>query len=317
MGDTVKVSVLCLVYNHEAHIRKCLDGFVMQKTTFPFEVLIHDDASTDNSAAIIREYEAKYPEIIKPIYQTKNQHSQGVKITKTFLLPQVRGEYLAWCEGDDCWTDETKLQQQVDFLDAHPAYSCCYHRVLCNNLKANDTRYIPNIQDSRDFSVDEIVRAGAVFHISSLVLRSHIYREKPEEFTAKGFGDVPLYLYAAMRGKTYVLRDVMSVYNHGTVGSYTMRMAQASKEKKIAHEQDYIALLERANAFSEYRYQEAFSFAIDRLQFHVYLLSGNKKAARDKRYRRFYEQHKRQQRMYFVQKYLPFLRTIKQRLRKR
>ena len=120
MADGIKVSVICLAYNHEKYIRKCLDGFVMQKTNFKFEALVHDDASTDKTAEIIREYEEKYPDIIKPVYQTENQHSKKISIFTTFLAPNARGEYLAWCEGDDCWTDPGKLQKQVDFLDAHP-----------------------------------------------------------------------------------------------------------------------------------------------------------------------------------------------------
>ena len=109
--ENIMVSVICLCYNHENYVKDALEGFVKQKTTFPFEVLIHDDASTDKSAEIIREYEAKYPDIIKPTYQTENQYSQGVKILRTYLLPKVRGKYIAFCEGDDFWTDENKLQK--------------------------------------------------------------------------------------------------------------------------------------------------------------------------------------------------------------
>ena len=315
MAETAKVSVICLAYNHENYIRRCLDSFVMQKTTFPFEVLVHDDASTDSTAEIIREYAEKYPEIIKPVYQTENQYSKHVRIIQVFLLGKAQGEYLAWCEGDDYWTDAYKLQKQVEFLDTHPDYSCCYHRVLCNNLRDNSTRYIPDITESRDFALDEIIRRGAVFHLSSVVIRSNVYREKPDSFVARGFGDVPLYLYAAIRGKCHVLRDVMSTYNHGTAGSYTMRMAKSSKEKRITHEQNYISLLEKANELSDHQYEDAFTYAIDRLQFNIYMLSGDKKNARSEKYRQFYAQYKRQKRVYFVHKYLPFFSKIKSFLR--
>lgn len=126
------VSVCCLTYNHENYIRECLDSFIMQKTNFAFEVLIHDDASTDKTADIIREYEVKYPNIIKPIYQTENQYSKGVKPTFEFNFPRAQGKYIAMCEGDDYWTDPLKLQKQIDFLEAHPDYvlSCHNYKIL-------------------------------------------------------------------------------------------------------------------------------------------------------------------------------------------
>lgn len=120
MKNKVLVSIICDVYNHEPYLRLCLDGFVFQKTNFPFEVLIHDDASTDNSPSIIIEYTKKYPDIFKPIIQKENQYSKKVGIWKTFQFPRVSGKYVAFCEGDDYWTDPLKLQKQVDYLETHP-----------------------------------------------------------------------------------------------------------------------------------------------------------------------------------------------------
>lgn len=123
-----KVSICCWTYNHENFIRDALDGFFMQKTDFPFEVIIHDDASTDKTADIIREYEAKYPDIIRPVYQSENQYGKS-QFVENFVFPLIRGEYVAICEGDDYWTDENKLQKQVDFLDANPDFSVCFHSI--------------------------------------------------------------------------------------------------------------------------------------------------------------------------------------------
>lgn len=120
MTNDPLVSICCITYNHEKYIQQCLEGFLIQKTTFPFEILIHDDASTDRTADIIREYETKYPDIIKPIYQTENQYSKGVFISATYNWSRAKGKYIALCEGDDYWIDPMKLQKQVDFLEAHP-----------------------------------------------------------------------------------------------------------------------------------------------------------------------------------------------------
>lgn len=120
MKNNILVSVICDVYNHEPYLRQCLDGFISQKTDFAFEVLIHDDASTDNSASIISEYTQKYPKIFKPIIQKENQYSKRIGIWQTYQFPRVLGKYVAFCEGDDCWIDSLKLQKQVDYLENHP-----------------------------------------------------------------------------------------------------------------------------------------------------------------------------------------------------
>ncbi len=119
MNKLPLVSISCITYDHEPFIRDALEGFLMQKTTFPIEILIHDDASTDGTAEIIRDYEKRYPELIFPIYQTENQHAKGVKISSTYQFPRARGKYIALCEGDDYWADPLKLQKLVNFLDEY------------------------------------------------------------------------------------------------------------------------------------------------------------------------------------------------------
>lgn len=121
-----KVSICCLTYNHRNFIEKCLEGFLSQKVNFPYEILIHDDASTDGTADIIREYERKYPDIIKPIYETENQWEKGRRGSAVFNFPRAKGEYIALCEGDDYWIDKDKLQKQVSFLDENPDYGLIY-----------------------------------------------------------------------------------------------------------------------------------------------------------------------------------------------
>src|SRR5690554_1131863 len=122
------VSISCTTYNHEKYIKDAFEGFLMQETTFPVEILVHDDASTDSTADIIREYEAKYPSLFKVIYQHENQYSKKVKIGPTFQHPRVKGEYYAPCEGDDYWTDPLKLHRQVGLLEKHPEVSFSFHR---------------------------------------------------------------------------------------------------------------------------------------------------------------------------------------------
>ena len=134
------VSICCITYNHAPFIRKCLDGFLMQETKFPIEILIHDDASSDGTDGIIREYAEKYPDLIYPIFEFVNQYSRGNQnVIDFYNYRRAKGKYIAYCEGDDYWTDPDKLQKQVDFMELHPDYSVCFHR--CKYFDENKGTY--------------------------------------------------------------------------------------------------------------------------------------------------------------------------------
>ena len=124
-SDNMMVSVVCNTYNHEKFIGEAIQSFLMQETSFPFEILIHDDASTDNTANIIRGYESKYPRLVKAVYQKENQYSKGVKPTTEIQIPRSKGQFIAMCEGDDYWISPQKLQKQVEFLESNKDYSLC------------------------------------------------------------------------------------------------------------------------------------------------------------------------------------------------
>ncbi len=168
------VSVCCLAYNHEPFIRQALDGFIMQKTPFPFEAIIHDDASTDGTAEIIREYAEKYPEIIRPIYQTENQFSRtGDYPHVAFVYPIARGKYIALCDGDDYWTDPLKLQKQVAFMERHPDCAMCYHDY---RIKVGEELVNPFKERPKDFTADELVSMpsnGLQIATSSILFRNY------------------------------------------------------------------------------------------------------------------------------------------------
>jgi glycosyltransferase involved in cell wall biosynthesis len=120
------VSICCFAYNHERYILECMEGFLIQQTNFPFEVIIHDDASTDNTADIIRGYSAKYPDLFRPIYQTTNQYSIEKGLVSKTVYNSAKGKYISICEGDDYWTDPLKLQKQVDFMENNADFSLCH-----------------------------------------------------------------------------------------------------------------------------------------------------------------------------------------------
>ncbi|MFZ2266849.1 MAG: glycosyltransferase [Azonexus sp.] len=160
-GTEPVVSICCITYNHEHFLVDCLEGFLRQETSFPVEILLHDDASTDATPDIVKRYAEKYPQVIKPICQKVNQWSQGKKINPEFNFPRARGEFLALCEGDDYWSDETKLQQQVDCLRANPAAVICYGKVIgINQHGAPVENYADG--ESRDLTAEELKRAPSI-----------------------------------------------------------------------------------------------------------------------------------------------------------
>lgn len=148
------VTIQCLVYNQKYFLRDCLDGFVMQKTNFPFEAIIHDDASTDGSADIIREYAEKYPNIIKPIYEKENQYSKKNGSLTKIMNATCNGKYIAFCEGDDYWIDPYKLQKQVDYMESHLDIGLCYTNFNILNYNTKDIRHDVFTSFPREFHYD-------------------------------------------------------------------------------------------------------------------------------------------------------------------
>lgn len=216
------VAIRCVTYNHEPYIRDALDGFVIQKTNFPFIAIVHDDASTDGTADIIREYADKYPDIIKPIYETENQYSKcdgGLfRMMNKFCLDS-NAKYTAVCEGDDYWTDPYKLQKQVDFLEAHPDYSMVFASVRLQY--ENDAPEQTIGFEDRTYSPLEIYRGWAptltvvfrtvVFESDSMKVFSRI--KKPV------FGDTTMEMACTTVGKIYGMSDIVGNYRKLPTGA--------------------------------------------------------------------------------------------------
>ena len=222
--DNPLVSIVCIAYNHARFIRDALDGFVMQKTNFPFEILVHDDASTDGTADIIREYEAKYPDLFRCVYQTENQWGKKDPC-KNFLFPMVRGKYVALNEGDDYWTDENKLQKQVDFLETHPDFSVCFHSVTVHwddNSKPDDI-FPPAIMrfDKTVLTLDDLLKHN--FIQTNTVMYRWRFHTDSFDLIPDGIlpGDWYLHLLHAQVGKVGFLPDVMSFYRRNQGGIWT------------------------------------------------------------------------------------------------
>ena len=227
-GDPL-VTIRCTVYNHEPFLRQCLDGFVMQETTFPFEAIVHDDASTDGSAAIIREYAERYPDIIKPIYESENQYSKHdgslARIMDAAMHPASK--YVAVCEGDDYWTDSYKLQKQVDFLESHSDFAFCCSNHLCyqqeSGLMEKEAVYDWVFKgELADKGFLEITHDNYFDHwwirTLTVMYRRYAYTDEMKKKGYDVFRDDVYYYNVLNHGKGALLKDVMGVYRRHAGG---------------------------------------------------------------------------------------------------
>ena len=215
--NTPLVAIHCLVYNHEPYLRDCFEGFVMQQTNFSFVAIVHDDASTDNSAAIIREYEAKYPHIFKPIYETENQYSKKDGTIDRIMneaIDATGAKYVAMCEGDDYWTDPLKLQKQVDFMEANETFSMCFHNVKV----LDDNKEFLNLYshlEEKEYTAHEIYERWTIPTCSVMYRSSQLHYRRPKTTL---FGDIVLFLSLACANRIYCLNFEGGVYRRNENG---------------------------------------------------------------------------------------------------
>ena len=279
--DRPLVSIYCLTYNHEKYIRDCLDGLLMQKTDFPFEIIVHDDASTDGTQSIIREYETAHPQVIHTICQKENQRQKKVPMVKNFIFPKVRGKYVAICEGDDYWTDAAKLQTQVELLEKHPECHFCVCGV--EEVSANKTPlgvFHPAEEIPQEIIEPEkfIELAGKyAFHTSSYLMRYDDWApyvlDSPPFYRVSDIGDLPMLLYFGSLGSVGNVNRVMSCYRRGAPDSYSNRKNNWQEQNKIRHFKCQCASWREFDLWSSRRFHEVCAKKVSRNMFGLCVLS--------------------------------------------
>lgn len=263
------VTVLCITYNHESFIGDCLEGIVRQETDFPYEAIVHDDASTDGTADIIREYARRYPEIIHPIIEQENQFSQGFGAPKDLVTSMAFGKYIAICEGDDYWIDRHKLQTQFDFMEANPDYALCLHNAIISDFK-HGIDYLSEPQKAdRDKTCEEIIlEGGGVLNpTASFFLRAD--KEFPPIAHHCSANDHFEMIKLASRGKVRWMAKPMSVYRWCVDGSWTQRQALVTPDQARLHIDSRIDALRTYDEATHGAYHRAFEkrIAIEESKF--------------------------------------------------
>lgn len=294
MEQSIEVSVVCTTFNQEKYLRKALDGIVMQKTSFAFEVIVHDDASIDNTPIIIKEYSEKYP-FIKPLYQKENQYSKGIDISSTFVFPLIKGKYVAFCEGDDYWTDSNKLQILYDFMKNHNDCSMCCHAY--NNIDANSEQIVNQIRTcdgDSDISVEQAILYNNPPQLASQMFRKDVCLQQPKLFLNRGVGDYTLLLYSAVCGSMHYINKAMA--NHRILSdSSWSKTVYKTKSGKIAHSERMISFLEDYNSYTNHVYDAIisvrinhFKYIIDSANFDYRLIIKNDEFKKQSLKRRFF-----------------------------
>ena len=229
------LTIFCITYNHVHFIRQAIDGFLMQETTFPIEILIHDDASTDGTADIVREYEVKYPQLIKAIYQTENQYSKGNK-SGHFLRPLQQAKYIAYCEGDDYWTDPKKLEIQVSYLEKHPECVISGHdEISIDEQGHNISSAIVPPTYKRDYTASEIQELGWTMMMPlTWVYRNVLPLEPiPEWIHIKNEDSFIISLLGQFGGSKYHTEISPACYRHHQGGIWSMQPDDLKREDQI------------------------------------------------------------------------------------
>ena len=288
--NDIVVSILCNTYNHENYISDAIESFLMQKTNFKYEILIHDDASTDKTAEIIREYEMRYSDIIKPIYQKENQHSKGVRVA-LINHERANGKYYALCEGDDYWSNPNKLKKQVDYLEKNPDCSACVHASLNVNAEGNKTIFkIRPSRCNKELSIQEVIKGGGAFvATNSIVYRRDMGSIRPEFYYKNkfSFGDYQLIILLTLVGKVYYLDEVMSVYRSNVPESWTSRNL-LDTEKASNHFKEVNSMLDVVNIYTKYAYDDIIQETKQKNELGILIRQGKLREAKLGTHRNYY-----------------------------
>ena len=291
--ENIMVSICCTTYNHAKYIKQALDGFVMQKTDFKYEILVYDDCSLDGNIEIIREYEKKYPELFDVIIAEENYYSKGIKVGNVNYR-RAKGKYIAVCEGDDYWTDPYKLQKQYDYMEANDSCTICFHNARIIDMESDlDRIFVPYLHENKrfmkknnEYNMGEVELLGFI-PTASLFFRAKYIKEMPDFMEYAMPGDSAVKLFLTSQGYAYMFSDIMSVYRVNSINSIMKSWAKSQKDidkKKIFLDKVY-RTIEDFNKYTDYKYNDELDLSNRYREFDYLYVSNDKECVKNKRYK--------------------------------
>ena len=239
------VSICAVCYCHAPYLAEALNGFLAQRTDyrrpdgstgrFGIEILVHDDASPDESGDILRAYEEQFPGVVKPLIQTENQYSRGItNISGAFNFPRALGRYIALMDCDDYWQSPDKLSAQVSWMEAHPDCQLCVHAAEVKNDRGElvDQSLMRPYRKDRTLSPKELIDKAGSFPFGSMLFRSSLVKTLPRYYVDCPVGDRPIELMAAAKGNARYMDRFYSVYRFNGKGSWTESMRTGDQRAK-------------------------------------------------------------------------------------
>jgi len=324
MKEDVLVSICCITYNQEEYIRDALDSFLMQKTNFKYEIIVHDDASTDNTPNIIREYEEKYPDIIKPIYQKENQSRKGKKVS-LITYKHAIGKYIAICEGDDYWIDENKLQLQADYMEKNPECTLLFHNAkVVDMVSKEETIFVPLSKQVKEYmKKDGNYNVGELELLEFIPTASYMFRTEnvqkfPNWFEKCFVGDWPLRLLMTSFGYAHYMEKTMSVYRKNARGSITVRNEKKEKESiegKLDILNKKIELMDWINEFTNEKYKDVFDLRKTQFKIEELMTLGKNKEILKNGYLKIF--NTKQKIKYLIKMYCPNIIRLYKKIMKK
>lgn len=309
------VSICCAAYNQEKYIAKTLDSFLAQKANFPIEILIHDDASTDSTPDIIRQYAARFPDIVKPILQTENQYSKGVAIDPTFNYSRAEGDYIALCEGDDYWCDPFKLQRQVDYMISHPDCTFCFTNGYIHDAhgEQKDREFIPYYErekaaftpENHEYTLGDMCDLTFVPTASFLFPRA-VLDQLPQSYWTNHcpHGDLKLRLFCTAAGYGYYQHAFTCVYRENVAGGAMSQWSADGAAKVYQRSASVAQMLADVDEFAKKKYTDQVGRFRDWYLYVMIWNAAGRSALKDAELMRVYRSLSLKQRMTFQLKHL-------------
>lgn len=283
------VSIVCDTYNHAPYVRRALDSFLNQQTEFSFEIIVHDDASTDGTADIIRSYEAAHPDVFRCVYRTENIYRKDPKILEHYVFPLARGKYIAICEGDDYWTSPHKLQKQISYMEAHPECTLCVSAADLVDPEENWIGSVTPYAEDTDVPTEDVIRGGGGFvATASIVAPTHLAQNRAAFCDMTDVDDAVLQIWFASQGTTHYFAEPMCAYRQAVPGSWTLTYNASKRETQVQHHKSLAQALRAFDEWSGFRWHDAVDFNATYQEYEVLRMTNDLPALKKPPYRERY-----------------------------